>query len=173
MPQHEETRLFEQLSLEGAQAGLAWSTILAKRDHYRRAFAGFEPARVARFGAARIERLAADPGIVRHRGKIAATVGNARAWLAVAERFGSFDRYLWAFVGGRPIQNAWRDASEVPARTPLSEAISRDLVQRGFRFVGPTIVYAFMQASGLVNDHLCGCPRHAALGPRARPGAPG
>ena len=148
------------LTLEGAQAGLSWSTILRKRPGYRAAFSGFDPARVARFTPARVDRLLADAGIVRHRGKIEATIGNARAVLAVQAEHGSFDAYLWRFVDGRPVQNRWTAQRDVPALSPLSTRLSRDLGTRGFRFVGPTICYAFMQATGMVNDHLTSCFRH-------------
>ena len=161
--------LFEVLTLEGAQAGLSWSTILAKRAAYRRAFAGFDPAAVARFTARDVTRLVGDPGIVRHRGKIEATVANARAFLAVQAEHGSFDRYVWRFVGGRPKQNRWRTPRDVPAETGESRALSGDLRRRGFRFVGPTICYAFMQAAGLVNDHVVTCFRYRELGTRTRP----
>ncbi len=161
VPLHDDRALFELLILEGAQAGLSWSTILNKRGNYRRAFAGFDPAMVARFDARKAAALLADAGIVRHRLKIAAAIGNARAFLAVQREFGSFDRYLWAFVGGRPIVNRRRSLARLPARTPESDALSRDLLARGFKFVGPTICYAFMQACGMVNDHLVTCPRHA------------
>lgn len=157
-PVHEDRRLFEMLTLEGAQAGLSWSTILRKRAGYRRAFANFNPVRVARFDARRRAALMRDGGIVRNRLKIASTVTNARAFLAVQREFGSFDRYLWAFVGGRP-QVCRPRRRHPPARTPLSDAISRDLVKRGFRFVGSTIVYAFLQAVGVVDDHAAGCFR--------------
>jgi len=163
VPVHDEHRLFELLILEGAQAGLSWSTILRKRDAYRRAFHGFDPARVARCGARDVRRLLGDVGIVRNRAKIAAAIANARSFLAVQREHGSFDQYVWQFVGGRSIQNAWRSPREVPAETEVSRAMSRDLKGRGFRFVGPTICYAFMQAVGLVNDHTVGCPRRAAL----------
>jgi DNA-3-methyladenine glycosylase I len=163
VPVHDDRVFFEFLLLEGAQAGLSWSTILNKRAGYRAAFDSFDPARVARFDAARIDRLVADPGIVRHRGKIASAVGNARAFLAVQREFGSFDAWVWTFVGGAPRQNAWRTLSEVPAKTPQSDALAKALAQRGFKFVGSTIVYAFMQATGLVNDHLTTCPRHREL----------
>jgi DNA-3-methyladenine glycosylase I len=159
VPCHDDRRLFEMLILEGAQAGLSWSTILAKRANYQRALAGFDPAAVARFTARDVRRLLGDAGLVRHRAKLEAAVANARAFLAVQREFGSFARYLWGFVGGRPIVNAPRSLREVPAETPLSRALSRDLKRRGFRFVGPTICYAFMQAVGLVNDHLVGCFR--------------
>jgi DNA-3-methyladenine glycosylase I len=164
VPLHEDRALLEFLILEGAQAGLSWSTILNKREGYRRAYEGFDPEVVARFGDADRERLRNDPGIVRNRAKIAASVDNARAFLAVQDRFGSFDAYIWEFVGGAPIQNAWRSMAELPAETPLSARISRDLKARGFRFVGPTIVYAHMQATGMVNDHVVGCFRHHELG---------
>ncbi len=163
VPAHDDCVLFEFLTLEGAQAGLSWSTVLAKRENYRRAFAGFDPARVARISAARQARLLLDPGIVRNRLKVASTIDNARAYLAVQDAFGSFDRYLWQFVNDRPIQNRWRSQDKVPAETPLSKTISKDLKGRGFRFVGSTIVYAYMQAVGLVNDHLVSCHRHAAI----------
>jgi DNA-3-methyladenine glycosylase I len=163
VPLHDDRALFELLTLEGAQAGLSWSTILDKRDGYRRAFADFDAARVARFGPDRVARLLQDPGIVRHRGKIEATVGNARAFLEVRRREGTFDAYVWSFVGGRPRHNAWRSARHVPAVTAESRAMSRALARDGFRFVGPTICYAFMQAAGMVNDHLVSCFRHAEI----------
>jgi DNA-3-methyladenine glycosylase I len=166
-PLHEDRRLFEMLTLEGAQAGLSWATVLRKRAGYRRAFANFEPQRVARFDARRRAALRRDPGIVRNRLKIESTVGNARAFLAVQREFGSFDRYLWGFVGRRPIVNRPRRGT-IPARTPLSDAVSRDLRRRGFRFVGTTIVYALLQAVGVVNDHC----RECFLCPPRRPGAP-
>ena len=168
VPLHDDVGLFELLSLEGAQAGLSWSTILRKRAGYRRAFAEFDPRRVARFTAARIERLLGDDGIVRHRGKVEATVGNARAVLAIQREHGSFDAYLWRFVDGRVTQNRWTSWRKVPAATPVSQALSRDLVRRGFRFVGPTICYAFMQAAGMVNDHTVDCYRHAEVARLAR-----
>jgi DNA-3-methyladenine glycosylase I len=163
VPVHDDRVLFEFLVLEGAQAGLSWSTILNKRDGYRAAFAGFDPARVARFDTRRVDRLVVDPAIVRHRGKIESAIGNAKAFLAVQREFGSFDAWVWTFVGGVPRQNAWRALSDVPAKTPESDALARALARRGFRFVGSTIVYAFMQATGLVNDHLTSCPRHREL----------
>ena len=163
VPVHDDRRLFEFLILEGAQAGLSWSTILSKRENYRRAFSRFEPEKVARFGARDAKRLLADAGIVRNRLKIESTIGNARAFLDVRREFGSFDAYLWAFVDGRPLQSRRRSMREVPARTGVSDAISRDLKRRGFRFVGSTIVYAFMQAVGMVNDHLTICFRRAQL----------
>ncbi len=160
VPVTDDRALFEMLTLEGAQAGLSWRTILAKRENYRRAFAGFEVARVARFTPAREQRLLADPGIVRNRLKVSSTVSNARALLKVRAAHGSFARYLWGFVDGRPVRNRWRRMAQVPASTPLSDALSKDLKQRGFRFVGSTICYAYLQATGLVNDHLVDCFRH-------------
>jgi len=163
VPVRDDGRLFEFLLLEGAQAGLSWITILKKRDAYRRAFAGFDPRRVARFGARDVRRLMADAGIVRNRAKIEASVANARAFLAVVAEHGSFARYVWDFVGGRALQGRRRSRSEVPAETDLSRALSKDLQRRGFRFVGPTICYAFMQAVGLVNDHTRDCFRYRAV----------
>jgi DNA-3-methyladenine glycosylase I len=160
VPQHDDRVLFEFLILEAAQAGLSWETVLRKREHYRRVFAGFDPDRVARFDARKVERLLADPGIIRNRSKIDSAIQNAKAFLKVQEAFGSFDAYVWGFVGGRPRQNAWRRLADVPASTPESDALSKDLRQRGFRFVGSTICYAFMQAVGLVNDHLVTCFRY-------------
>jgi DNA-3-methyladenine glycosylase I len=162
VPSHDDHHLFEMLLLEGAQAGLSWSTILAKRENYRRAFAGFDPMKVARFDARKEAALLADPGIVRNRLKVRSAALNARAFLAVQAEFGSFDAYLWRFVGGRPIVNHRTSTRQVPARTPESDALSADLRKRGFKFVGSTICYAFMQATGMVNDHLVSCPRHAA-----------
>jgi DNA-3-methyladenine glycosylase I len=159
VPVHDDRLLFEFITLEGAQAGLSWETILNKRAAYRRAFAGFDPAKVARFGAARRVRLMQDAGIVRNRLKIESTVTNAAAFLAVQREFGSFDRYLWDFTGGKPVRGRFRTSKELPARTDLSDALSRDLKRRGFRFVGTTICYAFMQAVGIVNDHVVGCFR--------------
>ncbi len=159
VPVHDDRLLFEFMTLEGAQAGLSWETILIKREGYRRAFAGFDPARVARFNAARRARLMQDAGIVRNRLKIESTVTNAAAFLAVQREFGSFDRYLWDFTGGKPVRGRFRTSKELPARTELSDALSRDLKRRGFRFVGTTICYAFMQAVGIVNDHVIGCFR--------------
>jgi DNA-3-methyladenine glycosylase I len=161
VPQHDDRMLFEMLNLEGAQAGLSWLTILKKRENYRAAFDGFDAEKIARYNARKVAALLADPGIVRNRLKIAATITNARAFLAVREEFGSFDRYLWQFVGGRPIQNQRRRMHDVPVRSPESDALSRDLKQRGFKFVGTTICYAFMQAVGMVNDHLITCPARA------------
>jgi len=160
VPSHDDRHLFELLILEGAQAGLSWSTILKKRDHYRAAYQGFDAARIARYGAKDEARLLADAGIVRNRRKVAASVLNARACLALREEFGSFDRYLWRFVGGRPLQHRCARPAQIPARTAESDALSQDLKQRGFKFVGTTICYAFMQATGMVNDHLVTCPRH-------------
>jgi DNA-3-methyladenine glycosylase I len=163
VPVRDDDRLFEFLVLEGAQAGLSWMTILRKRDHYRTAFAGFDPARVSRYSRIKIEALLRDPGIVRNRLKVESAVANARAFRTVQEEFGSFADYQWRFVDGRPIENHWRRMADVPARTPLSDLFSKDLRQRGFRFVGSTIVYAHMQAVGMVNDHLVACFRHEAL----------
>ena len=163
MPVHDDRMFFEFLILEGAQAGLSWSTILNKRDGYRAAFAGFDPARVARFDARRVARLMANEAIVRNRLKIGSALDNARAFLALQREFGSFDRYVWALVGGKPLVNRHRTLATVPAHTAQSDALSKDLRKRGFRFVGSTIVYAFMQATGLVNDHLVTCPRWAAV----------
>ena len=162
VPVHDDRVLFEFLILEGAQAGLSWSTILNKRENYRRAFARFDPKKVARFTAQQRKKLMQDEGIVRNRLKIDSTVSNARAFLAVQKEFGSFDRYIWQFVGGQPIQNA-RKGKDVPARTAQSDAMSKDLQKRGFRFVGSTICYAFMQAVGMVNDHLTTCYRFREL----------
>ena len=160
VPSHDDRHLFEMLILEGAQAGLSWLTILRKREHYRRAFDGFDPARVARYTEKQKAKLLADPGIVRNRQKVAAAVVNARLFLELAEEKGSFDAHLWSFVGGKPRQNRFRRLSDVPARTAESDALSKDLSKRGFKFVGSTICYALMQAVGLVNDHLVTCPRH-------------
>lgn len=161
VPEHDDRKQFEFLILEGAQAGLSWWTVLNKREGYRRAFADFDAEKVARFTDKRLAKLAENPGIIRNRAKIAATVTNARAFLAVQEEFGTFDDYIWGFVDGRPIQNKWRHMADVPATTPLSDALSKDLKQRGFKFVGSTIVYAHMQAVGMVNDHQVQCFRHA------------
>ena len=163
MPVHDNRRLFEHLILDGAQAGLSWFIILRKRENYRRAFARFDPRAVARFDRSDLRRLLADPGIVRNRLKIEAAVQNARAFLAVQQQLGSFDRVVWSFTEGKTIHNRWRRLSDVPAKTPEAEALSRALKHRGFRFVGPTICYAFMQAVGMVNDHVVGCFRHAEL----------
>jgi DNA-3-methyladenine glycosylase I len=163
VPVHDDRRLFEFLILEGAQAGLSWSTILNKRVNYRRAFSNFDPKKVARFTPAKVRQLMQDAGIVRNRLKIESAVSNARAFLEVQAEFGSFDRYVWQFVGGAPRQNAWRSLKQIPARTNQSDALSKDLQRRGFRFVGSTICYAFMQATGMVNDHLVGCYRRREL----------
>lgn len=173
VPVHEDRILFEFLLLEGAQAGLSWETVLKKREHYRVVFDQFDPARIARYSAARQARLLTDPGIIRNRLKIAAAIDNARAFLEVQNEFGSFARYLWQFVDGQPIQNHWRQLADVPPRSAESDAMSRDLKRRGFRFVGSTICYALMQAVGMVNDHLVSCFRHAevkASAPRAEAG---
>jgi DNA-3-methyladenine glycosylase I len=159
VPVHDDRTLFEFLVLEGAQAGLSWSTILAKRGNYRRAFADFDAVRVARFTPARIDRLLNDPGIVRNRLKVESAVRNAQAFLRAQDEFGSFAGCVWRFVDGRPVQNAWRSMQQVPASTPVSDALSKDLKKRGFNFVGSTICYAFMQAVGMVNDHLADCYR--------------
>ena len=166
VPVHDDHTLFEFLVLEGAQAGLSWSTILAKRENYRRAFRGFDAGRVARLRSRDVEALLRNPGIVRNRLKVEGAVRNARAFLAVQEELGSFDAYVWRFVDGQPKQNAWHALREVPASTPEAEAMSRDLTCRGFTFVGPTICYAFMQAVGMVNDHLVDCFRWRELGGR-------
>jgi DNA-3-methyladenine glycosylase I len=158
-PETSSRALFEKLVLDGFQAGLSWLTILKKRDNFRAAFEGFEPTRIARWGERQVARALADAGIVRHRGKIEATIGNARAWLAI-EANGGFDRFLWQFVDFKPRQNAWANLAEIPAETPLSREMSKALKAAGFRFCGPTIVYAFAQATGMVNDHLVGCPQH-------------
>jgi DNA-3-methyladenine glycosylase I len=165
VPVHDEREWFEFLILEGAQAGLSWDTILQKRARYREVFAKFDPARVARFDVKKVRALLRDPGIVRNRLKIRATIGNARAFLQVQKEFGSFDAYIWKFVGGAPVCNRWISPKQVPAKTLLSIALSKDLLKRGFRFVGPTICYAFMQATGLVNDHLVTCFRYKACKP--------
>jgi DNA-3-methyladenine glycosylase I len=162
VPVHDDRKQFEFLTLESAQAGLSWSTVLNKREGYRKAFADFDPEKVARFTEKRIARLMDNPAIIRNRLKINAAVNNARAFLAVQEEFGSFDAYMWSFVGDKPIRNRWREHHEIPATSSESDALSKDLKQRGFKFVGSTIVYAHMQAAGLVNDHLVGCFRHRA-----------
>ncbi len=159
VPVHDDRVLFEFVTLEGAQAGLSWETVLKKRARYREAFAAFDPARVSRFTPARVERLLEDAGLIRHRGKLESTVTNARALLAVQREFGSFDRYVWGFVGGGPRVNRPRALADIPARSPESDALSRDLKRRGFRFAGSTICYAFMQAVGMVNDHTTDCFR--------------
>ena len=159
VPLHDDRRLFEFLILEGAQAGLSWETILRKRENYRRAFDGFDAARIARYDKRKVRALMADAGIVRNRLKIAATIANAEAFLAVQAEYGSFDRYIWEFVGGKPKRNSWRHSKRVPAHTPESDAMSEALKKHGFRFVGSTICYAFMQATGMVNDHSIDCFR--------------
>jgi len=163
VPVHDDRVLFEFLILEGAQAGLSWDTILKKRENYRRAFAGFDARKIACYGTKEVRALMGNPGIVRNRLKIAAAISNAKAFLAVQREFGSFDRYIWRFVGGRPLQNRRRSMKGVPASSPESDAMSKDLKKRGFRFVGSTICYAFMQATGLVNDHLVSCFRYHQL----------
>lgn len=172
VPERDDRALYEKLMLDGFQAGLSWITILKKRENFRRAFRGFEPAKVARFSARDIERLLADSGIVRHRGKIEGAIMNARAVLALEED-GGLSKFLWDFVDGRPLQNAFRRHKDVPAETPLSREISKALKARGFTFCGPTIVYAFMQAVGMVNDHLVGCFRHAELAAKGPPALAG
>ena len=167
-PVHDDRRLFEMLLLEGAQAGLSWETVLRRREGYRRAFAGFDPVKVATFGRDKQAALLRDVGIIRNRLKIEAAVSNARAFLAVQNEFGSFDRYVWQFVGGAPIVNGWKRSSDVPATSPESDRLSKDLKKRGFRFVGSTIMYAFMQAVGMVNDHTVDCFL-AGKRPRRRP----
>jgi DNA-3-methyladenine glycosylase I len=161
VPVHDDAKHFEFLILEGAQAGLSWAVVLRKRDGYRRAFAGFDPGRVARFNRRSVERLVQDPEIIRNRRKILAAIENARCFLAVQEEFGSFENYVWAFVNGRPVVNRWRRQKQIPATSAESDALSKDLKRRGFSFVGSTIIYAHMQATGLVNDHLVACYRHA------------
>lgn len=168
VPLHDERALFEFLVLEGAQAGLSWSTILHKRENYRKAFDNFDPEKVARYGDKKFAALMNDAGIVRNRLKIQATIDSARAFLRVQDEFGSFDKYIWGFVNGKPIRNEWKTLKEIPAKTPLSETISKDLIKRGFRFVGPTIVYAHMQATGMVNDHLVSCHRYKAVSRTAK-----
>jgi DNA-3-methyladenine glycosylase I len=163
VPLHDDRALFELLVLEGAQAGLSWSTILNKRENYRRAFDGFEAAEIARYGDKKVKELLADAGIVRNRLKIGAAIANAQAFLSTVEEFGSFDRYLWQFVKGLPIRNAWKTIQDVPARTAESDGMSKGLNRRGFKFVGSTICYAFMQAAGMVNDHLVDCFRYRAV----------
>jgi len=159
VPERDSRALWEKLILDGFQAGLSWITILKKRDAFRAAFAGFDPNKVAQFTQTDVERLLQNPGIIRHRGKIEATIGNAKAWQKIEAEQG-FDRYLWDFVGGSPIVNQFETTAQIPAHTPLSTALSKDLKKRGFKFCGPTIVYAFMQAVGMVNDHVLSCPRH-------------
>jgi DNA-3-methyladenine glycosylase I len=172
VPLHDDRRLFEMLVLEGAQAGLSWLTVLRKREAYRRAFDRFEPEKVAAYGPAKVRSLLANEGIIRNRLKIGAAVANARAFLEVREEFGTFDSYMWRFVGGKPKRNAWRTLAQVPAVTPEAEAMSRDLRSRGFTFVGPTICYAHMQATGMVNDHLVDCFRYREVGRGSRRRSP-
>jgi DNA-3-methyladenine glycosylase I len=164
VPVHDDRRWFEFLVLEGAQAGLSWDTILKRREGYRAAFDDFDPAAVARYDGPKVEALLADPGIIRNRLKVASAIKNALAFLEVQEEFGNFDPYIWQFVGGLPIRNSWQSRQEVPARTVESDAVSKELKKRGFTFVGSTICYALMQATGMVNDHLVGCFRHAQVG---------
>ena len=164
VPVHDDRVLFEFLILEGAQAGLSWNTILKKRENYRKALDGFRPKKIAHYNQRDVQRLLSNDGIVRNRLKIAATIENAKRFLEVRKEFGTFDAYLWTFVGGEPLQNRWRTLTDVPARTAEPDTMSRDLLRRGFKFVGSTICYAFMQATGMVNDHLVTCPRHAELG---------
>ena len=163
VPVYDDQTLFEFLILEGAQAGLSWSTILKKREGYRLAFDGFDVEKVARYDGIKISALLTDPGIVRNQLKIGSAVTNAQAFLKIRDEWGSFSDYIWSFVDGRPIQNAWRSLAEIPAKTPLAETISKDLKKRGFRFVGPTIIYAHMQATGMVNDHLMDCFRYREI----------
>lgn len=163
VPVHDDRKLFEFLILDGAQAGLSWRTILHKRENYRKAYDGFDPQKVARYDEQKIAQLLSDPGIVRNRLKVRASVENARAFLKVQEEFGSFDAFIWQFVGGKPRQNRWKSLSEIPARTPESDAMSKELKRRGFKFVGSTICYAFMQAAGMVNDHVVDCFRYREL----------
>ncbi len=164
VPVHDDRTLFEFLILEGAQAGLSWETILKKRESYRAAFDGFDPAKVARYGKRKVESLLGDPGIVRNRLKVESAIVNAKAMIDVQEEFGSFDAYIWRFVDGAPKVNAWRSLKQLPAQTPESKAMSKELLRRGFKFVGPTICYAFMQAVGMVNDHIVGCFRYEQVG---------
>ncbi len=168
VPVHEDRKQFEFLILEGAQAGLSWSTVLNKREGYRKAFANFDPVKVARFSEKKIETLIQNPSIIRNRLKITSAVSNARAFLAIQKEYGSFDTYIWAFVGGKPLQNRWNAMAEVPATSPESDALSKDLKQRGLKFVGSTIMYAHLQAAGLVNDHLISCFRYRECGALAR-----
>lgn len=168
VPLHDEHALFEFLILEGAQAGLSWIGILRKRDNYRTAFGGFDPLKIARYDQRQVVRLLNDPGIVRNRLKIAAAINNAEKFLAIQDKYGSFDAYLWRFVDGRQVHNHWRAPAQLPAQTPLSRLLSKDLVQHGFKFVGPTICYSLMQAVGLVNDHLIDCFRYHELNPETR-----
>ncbi|EJN09522.1 DNA-3-methyladenine glycosylase I [Herbaspirillum sp. YR522] len=160
VPCHDETRLFEMLNLEGAQAGLSWETVLNKRENYRAAFDNWDPEKIAQYDERKVARLLADPGIVRNRLKVAATIGNARAYLKLREEVGGLDPYLWGFVDGEPIRNRWQALIDCPAKTPLSDAISKDLSRRGFKFVGSTIIYAYLQGIGVIDDHVLDCHRH-------------
>lgn len=160
MPLYDDGKLFEFLTLEGMQAGLSWLTILKKRENFRKAFAGFDPKKVAKFTEKDVERLMQDAGIIRNRAKINATIGNAKAYLAIQKEFGSFSKYIWGFVGGKPLKNSWKQEKDLPAKTEIAEKISKNLKIRGFKFVGPTIVYAHMQATGMVNDHTVDCFRY-------------
>ncbi len=164
VPVHDDQKHFEFLTLEGAQAGLSWSTILNKRDGYRKAFANFDPAKVARFTPAKIEKMLLDPGIVRNRQKVECAVSNAKQFLKLVDEVGSFDDYIWSFVGGKPIVNKWRESTQIPATSKESDALAKDLKKRGFKFVGSTVMYAHLQAAGLVNDHLVGCWRWREVG---------
>ena len=168
VPVHDDRKWFEFLTLEGAQAGLNWLLVLKKRENYRKAYDGFDFSKVARYNEKKIADLLADPGLIRNRAKIRASVENARAFLRVREEFESFDAYMWRFTGGKPLRNRWKNDDEIPARTPLSDAVSADLRQRGFKFVGSTIIYAHMQATGMINDHLVGCFRHKELSERSK-----
>ena len=163
VPVHEDRTWFEFITLEGAQAGLSWDTVLQKREQYRKVFAGFDPAKVARFDSDKVKQLLGDPGIIRNRLKIASTISNGQAFLKVQKEHGSFDNYIWEFIGGKPIRNKWKANDRLPAQTPLAVALSKDLLKRGLRFVGPTICYALMQATGLVNDHAVTCFRYREL----------
>jgi DNA-3-methyladenine glycosylase I len=167
VPVHDDRKWYEFIVLDGAQAGLSWDTVLRKRENYRKAFDGFDPAKVARYDKRKLERLLADPGIIRNRLKINSAIANAKAFLKLQEELGSFDEYIWRFVDSEPIINRWKTPKEIPTRTDISDAMSKDLKQRGFNFVGTTICYAFMQAAGMVNDHLVTCFRHAELGGKA------
>ena len=163
VPVHDDRKLFEFLVLEGAQAGLSWRTILNRRENYRKAFAGFDPVKVAAFDGRTVKKLLEDPGIIRNRRKIESAISNAKLVLEVQEEHGSFDTYLWSFVGGKPIQNRWKNPGQIPVKTPEAERMSADLVRSGFKFVGPTICYAYMQAAGMVNDHVVDCYRHREI----------
>lgn len=169
VPLYDDRALFELLTLEGAQAGLSWATVLKKREHYRKVFDGFNPDLIALYGDRKVAELLADPGIIRNRAKVAATIQNAKACLAISANGQTFSDFLWRFVNGAPIQNNWKSMAEIPAKTPQSDAMSKALARAGFKFVGSTICYAFMQASGMVNDHLISCPRHAEVKANHRP----